>query len=73
MGQKCVAKLDNWSVQRITGSLVIIWGDVENDLLDRFGDGERIHTSAVKSREFKEGDVVKTLNNSYLLGVEYSG
>jgi len=33
-------------------------------------DGTPIHTSAIKNRSLKEGDVVETVNSTYLLGKE---
>ena len=50
-----------------------IVGNIFDDELGRFEDGYLIHTSSVKQdpSSFKEGAVVRTRNNVYLLGKPY--
>lgn len=65
------AILDDWIVDPFGRS--VIWGRVRDDKAGRFRDGTDIRTSridldAVGFRALKEGDIVKTLNSSYLLG-----
>jgi len=62
------AKLNNWHCQQITKKEFIIWGVVDGDKLNRFPDGALIHTSGIKNKAVKEGDIVATRNNKYLLG-----
>lgn len=70
MGKEYVAKLNNWSVQFVDGDEVLLWGEVEGDKRGRWADGTVMHTSGIKIREFKEGDIVTTRNSKYLLGAE---
>jgi hypothetical protein len=59
-------RLENWVPQ-----FNILWGHVHDDVRKRFEDGTWIHTSSifnVNLKDLKEGDVVQTLNSSYLLG-----
>lgn len=49
----------------------IVWGYLFDDVRGRWRDGEHIHTSNITSHKqdtTKEGDVVTTLNSTYLLG-----
>lgn len=49
----------------------IIWGNLFDDVRKRWHDGQWIHTSLITSHpnhDFKEGDIVTTLNSKYLLG-----
>lgn len=62
------AKLNNWHCQQITRKEFIIWGVIEGDSLNRFQDGDLIHTSGIKNRKVSEGDIVATRNSKYLLG-----
>lgn len=62
------AKLNNWHCQQITKKEFIICGVVEGDKLNRFADGDLIHTSGIKNKAVNEGDIVETRNNKYLLG-----
>lgn len=47
----------------------IIWGYLYDDVRERWCDGQYIHTSHIEDKkDYKEGDIVYTLNSSYLLG-----
>lgn len=59
------AKLDNWVYDHFHK---VFWGNVIDDKRDRFINGTWIHTSHCLEHEAKEGDIVHTLNSSYLLG-----
>ena len=63
-------KLENWYKDQIAEEEFIIWGDIYNDKEMRFWNGQYIHTSGIKNRDVKEGDVVQTRNNQYTLGKE---
>ncbi len=65
---KLTGRLEGWSIQQVTKKEFIVWGSVFDDVHKRFFDGQRIHTSGIKSRPLKEGDVVETRNSTYLLG-----
>ena len=68
MSKEVTGRLENWTYDVMYN---VIWGDIYNDIRGRFGDGTNIHTSDIpggRRMEFKEGDIVKTLNSSYLLG-----
>jgi len=66
---KVTGRLENWHVSMpiVTGE-VMIWGDVYEDIRNRFNDGTYIHTSGCESKKYVEGDVVTTRNSTYLLG-----
>ena len=62
--------LENWTYDQLYN---VVWGNVYNDIHNRFPDGGWIHTSDIPGQRnnqkvFKEGDIVKTLNSSYKLG-----
>jgi hypothetical protein len=63
-------KLENWKVFKIVDGVCLIWGNVYGDSKDRFVEGARIHTSAIKSdgKHFKQGDIIDTMYSIYLLG-----
>jgi hypothetical protein len=46
----------------------VFWGHIHEDTRQRFYDGAWIHTSHCVEPDAKEGDVVHTLNSTYLLG-----
>lgn len=61
-------RLEGWYWDSYHG---IIWGYLYDDIRERWWDGARIHTSLITSHklgEAKEGDIVTTLNSTYLLG-----
>lgn len=61
-------RLENWVWDGVHS---VIWGFIYDDEKGRFRDGTWIHTSLIdrtKFKELKSGNVVKTLNSSYLLG-----
>ena len=58
-------RLENWRFDANNG---VLWGNLFNDTRQRWEEGAYIHTSYVKAQVFNEGDVVQTLNSSYLLG-----
>ena len=68
VGKELTGLLSNWYIEQVSKKEFIIWGGISGDKLDRFYDGEYIHTSAIKNRLVKEGDIVTTRNNKYLLG-----
>lgn len=50
-------------------SYSIIWGYLYDDVRNRWRDGQHIHTSYIKDKKkYVEGDLVSTLNSTYLLG-----
>ena len=64
------ARLENWLMDNKSGCLI---GDIYDDELKRWPDGQKIKTSklapmSVQASPAKEGDVMYTLNSSYLLG-----
>ena len=61
-------KLENWYMEQVTRKEFIIWGHLSGDSKGRWPDGRWIHTSGVKNRRIKEGDIVRTRNSTYLLG-----
>lgn len=62
-------RLENWTKgNSTTDGTFLIWGDLYDDVNERWASGSRIHTSNIKEREVKEGDIVETLNSAYLLG-----
>jgi len=65
---KITGRLENWAREQVTRKEFIIWGDVYDDIHERWRDGQWIHTSGIKNRKCKEGDVVTTRNSAYLLG-----
>ncbi|MGL1886294.1 MAG: hypothetical protein OCD76_07245 [Reichenbachiella sp.] len=69
---KVTGRLEDWyrSQPASYEDEFMIWGDCYDDIHKRFPDGMVIHTSGIKNREVKEGDVVKTRNSTYLLGKE---
>lgn len=60
--------LKDWNIQQVSKKEFIVWGNVFDDVMERFPDGMRIHTSGIKNRPLKEGDIVTTRNSKYLLG-----
>lgn len=59
---KVTGRLENWSKDPY---FKVIWGDLYDDVHQRWPDGTRIHTSDIKK---KEGDLVYTRNSIYRLG-----
>lgn len=62
-------RLENWVVDPFGRN--VIWGEIFGDTKKRFEDGAWIHTSSIDPdfiNKAKEGDIVVTLNSSYLLG-----
>ena len=62
------ARLEQWTKSATHEGQFVIWGDINGDTQGRWMDGTRIHTSGIKDREVKEGDIVETRNSVYLLG-----
>lgn len=61
-------RLEGW---RIDPTYSIIWGYIYDDERKRFPDGALIHTSYIdnlRNSNLSKGDVVTTLNSTYLLG-----
>lgn len=71
-GQKHIdARLENWFTQEITRYATescVIFGYIFDDKKGRFKDDTWISTSFINKTEFKEGEVVETMNSRYLLG-----
>jgi len=63
-------RLESWRIQQVTKKEFIIWGEVYEDVHQRFHDGQLIHTSGIKNKKVKEGDTVATRNSTYLLGTK---
>ena len=67
---KPTARLEHWYWDKHHN---IIYGYIYEDTRDRWWDGARIHTSLITSHtkgHAAEGDIVTTLNSTYLLGKE---
>lgn len=64
------ATLNDWTTQELSDKTMIVWGSIENDELDRWCNGTWIHTSETPIADLKEGDIVVTRNNKYLLGTQ---
>lgn len=70
MSKEITGRLENWSYDLMYN---VIWGNIYEDARDRFVDGTHIHTSDIPggrkyNSTFSEGDLIKTLNSTYLLG-----
>lgn len=64
-------RLENWFWDEKHN---IVWGDLYEDTRGRWREGQHIHTSWVQSHiegQAREGDVIETLNSTYLLGKEF--
>lgn len=62
------ARLENWSIDPC---YEMLWGNINDDVYERWPNGKFIHTSYIKGvrdMELKEGDEVVTRNSTYLLG-----
>lgn len=69
MSKILVGTLDCWYTEQVTKKEVIFWGTLDHDKLRRFPDNSFIHTSGVQLRNKpRQGDVIETRNNLYLLG-----
>jgi len=65
---KLTGRLENWKADPVFGC---IWGDIYDDVYERWVDGTYIHTSHVPNMRYtdlEEGDIIETLNSKYLLG-----
>ncbi len=62
--QEIIGRLENWEIEK-TRYGQIYWGNVYDDVRNRFYDGCYIHTSLVERRE---GQLIYTLNSVYELG-----
>ena len=61
-------RLEDWVIDPVFD---IVWGHCYDDSKGRFRDGTYIHTSSVpdlRKKALQKGDLVKTLNSTYLLG-----
>ena len=65
---KITGRLEEWFIGREIGDEFLVWGHCYDDVHERFFDGQLIHTSGIRIRPLKEGDVVETRNSTYLLG-----
>lgn len=64
------ARIEHWYREQVTKKEFILWGKIYEDKWERWPDGHWFHTSGIKNRELKPGDIVQTRNNRYLLGKE---
>jgi hypothetical protein len=70
---KPTGRLENWFLSERAHGTVLV-GDVYDDIKDRFVDGTWIHTSKLEEGYvLGEGELVKTMFSSYLLGKEMDG
>lgn len=60
--------IENWFQQQVTAKEFIIWGNLYEDINNRWPEAVFMHTSGIKNRECKEGDIVQTRNSVYKLG-----
>lgn len=67
-GDGITATLENWRAYSFSEDITQVVGDIHGDTEQRWPDGTVIRTSKVVSGEFKEGEIIKTLNSTYLLG-----
>ena len=73
MGLKArtTGRLENWQYSKTNN---IIYGEIYDDVRGRWVDGTPIHTSNIpngrRGVDFKEGEIIYTLNSTYLLGKE---
>lgn len=58
--------LKNWYITQREDKIVILHGDIYNDIKRRFADGTPIHTSVVLKIDFVNG-VAETKNSVYHL------
>ena len=68
MNKEVTGRLEFWVLDLVHN---VLWGNIYDDIHNRWGDGRHIHTSDLKSdnpKSFKEGDIIETRNSSYLLG-----
>lgn len=65
MTDQPTGRLENWHYDKVW---LVFWGDLYDDVHSRWTDGTHIHTSHCPSPDAKKGDIVKTLNSTYLLG-----
>ena len=60
--------IEAWRMDQVTKEEFIIWGFIYNDVHGRWGNDTYFHTSGIKNRKCKQGDVVDTRNSRYELG-----
>lgn len=66
-------RLENWFYDPL---FHCIWGNIYEDIHNRWTEGQKIHTSHIKTGDRinlkenppVEGQIIKTLNSTYLLG-----
>ena len=64
-------RLENWWAQAVCEDVCIVWGDIYQDYMFRFRNGEHIHTSGVMvaANSLEEGmSAYTTSGNLYILG-----
>jgi len=67
--QVVTGRLENWfPVAAHTEGHIVVWGEIYDDVHERWLDGHQVRTSYFPERPLKEGDLIKTLNSLYLLG-----
>lgn len=59
------ARLENWEYDK---GWYVFKGYIFDDVHMRFPNGSYIHTSHCVEPDAKEGDIIHTLNSTYLLG-----
>jgi hypothetical protein len=61
-------RIEVWTREQITNKVFIIWGVIYGDTKGRWEDGTQFHTSGIRNRACKQGDIIKTRNSTYELG-----
>lgn len=61
--------LENWEIANYWNGSIVIYGEIYNDIKNRFVNGTHIRTSNVQYVDFVEG-IVKTKNSIYNLGTK---
>lgn len=69
MPLEITGRLEDWEIVNYTKKCKIVVGLIFEDNRGRFKDGKLICTSCIKKGKLKEGEVIKTLNSNYKLGV----
>jgi hypothetical protein len=68
MSNDTTGRLEGWYREQVSNKEFVINANIFDDVHGRWKDGHPIHTSAIKNRQLKEGDIVTTRNSTYLLG-----
>lgn len=63
--EQVTGRLEHWWFDNLNH---VFWGYIYEDARGRFYDGAYIHTSMCHKPDAVEGDIITTLNSTYLLG-----